>query len=158
MPQSNTLSPLSFHQLNLKESFTILIKRIIIVLAKWCPHCIPLSLQNTKRMAKEFGVPLRILDKDVPSQLRVADTLVEKHGDWSEDYIIPQVFIEYVDGRVCHILTGSTEGISATEALWEKFLASSHYKALIREHSVSTHKQTKTSSKKIEKKVSTHMY
>ncbi|MDQ1280484.1 MAG: hypothetical protein QG670_1747 [Thermoproteota archaeon] len=110
------------------------VKCITIVLANWCPHCVPLSLQNCKDIAKKLRVSLRILDIEVPSQLKVADTLVEEYGDWTEDYLIPQVFLEYNDGKICHILTGSAEGISKTEAFWKKYLSSNHYKKLTSEN------------------------
>ena len=110
-----------------------MIKRVIIVLAQWCPHCVPLSLNNAKRMSDDLIVPLRVLDIDVPKQLEEADMLVEKYGDWSEDYIIPQVFVEYADRRVSHVFSGFSEGVSATEACWESFFSSDYYKNLVRE-------------------------
>lgn len=110
----------------------MLIKRVSIVLANWCPHCVPLSLRYAQKMADDFGVPLRVLDIDVPEQLEAADRLVEGHGDWSEDYLIPQVFMEHADGRVSHVFTGFSEAVSATEACWEAFFASSYYRAFMR--------------------------
>ncbi len=115
------------------------IKRISIVLAKGCPHCVPPSLDNTNRIAKDLGVPLRVLDIDIPEQLKVADRLVEKHGDWSEDYLIPQVFIEYADGRVNHVFTGFSEAVSMTQTCWKNFFSSNYYHKLI-------HKQNNTDS------------
>lgn len=109
------------------------IKRLSIVLAKWCPHCVPLSLSYARKMAGDLGVPLRVLDIDIPAQLKIADELVEKYGDWSEDYLIPQVFIEYKDGRVSHILTGFSEGVAATEAAWKALFASKYYHTLVDE-------------------------
>ena len=81
-------------------------------------------------MAKDLGVPLLILDIEIPEQLEAADRLVKEHGDWSEDYLIPQVFVEYTDGRVEHLLTGFSEAVSATEASWKALFSSSHYQSL----------------------------
>ena len=103
------------------------IKQVSIVLANYCPHCVPFSLRNAKRMAKDFGVQLRVLDIEIPEQEAAADRLVEKHGDWSEDYLIPQVFVEYVDGRVEHVLTGFSEVVSVTEAAWYALFSSDYY-------------------------------
>jgi hypothetical protein len=102
-------------------------KRVTIVLAQYCPHCVPFSLQNAARMAADFGVPLRVLDIEVPDQEAAADRLVEAHGDWAEDYLIPQVFVGYEDGRVDHVLTGFSEAVSATEAAWDALFASDYY-------------------------------
>jgi hypothetical protein len=103
------------------------IKQVSIVLANYCPHCVPFSLRNAKRMAKDFGTPLRVLDIEIPEQEAAADRLVEEHGDWSEDYLIPQVFVEYVDGRVEHVLTGFSEVVSVTEAAWYALFSSDYY-------------------------------
>lgn len=110
-----------------------MIKRVTIIFAEWCPHCVPVSLDNAKKMADELGVPLRILDIDVPSQLREADELVENHGDWSDDYTIPQVFVEYESGRITHVFTGFPEGVSVTANGWKEFFSSSYYQSLLRE-------------------------
>ncbi|MFH0896588.1 MAG: hypothetical protein V1850_00870 [Candidatus Bathyarchaeota archaeon] len=110
-----------------------LVKGVTIVLAKWCPHCVPFSLSNAKMMAKDLCVPLRVLDIDVPSQLKAADKLVKEHGDWAEDYLIPQVFVEYTDGRFRHLLTGFSEGVSSTEAAWKAFFSSNYYRTLVDE-------------------------
>jgi len=120
-----------------------LIKRVSIVLAKWCPHCLPFSLHNAKRVAEDLGVPLQVLDIDDPNQLEVADRLVEECGDWSEDYLIPQVFVEYVDGRVSHVFTGFSEAVSGTEACWEAFFSSNYYQTLIREQLATDRKPLK---------------
>jgi glutaredoxin len=102
-------------------------RRISIVLADWCPHCVPLSLDNAKRMAKELNAELRVLDIDDPEQEKIADELVKNYGDYTEDYIIPQVFIEE-DGKVQHIFTGFSEGVGVTRARWEDLFASRYYK------------------------------
>jgi len=120
-----------------------MIKRVSIVLADYCPHCVPFSLQNAENMAKELGVPLRVLDIEVFEQEIVADRLVEENGDWSEDYLIPQVFIEYADGRVDHILTGFSEAVSVTEASWVALFSSSYYQNLMHKQADMNHKPLK---------------
>lgn len=107
------------------------IKRVSIVLANWCPHCVPLSKEKAERMARDLDVPLRILDIDVPAQLKAADKLVEEHGDFTEDYIIPQVFLEYDDRSVEHVLTGFSEGVSATEKAWNTLFTSKYYHSIL---------------------------
>ena len=102
-------------------------RRISIVLADWCPHCVPLSLENAKRMAKDLKTELRVLDIDDPEQEKIADELVEQYGDYTEDYLIPQVFLEE-DGRVKHIFTGFSEGVDVTRARWEDLFASRYYR------------------------------
>lgn len=109
------------------------IKQVSIVLAKYCPHCVPFSLCNAERMAEDFGVPLRVLDIEIQEQEAAADRLVEEHGDWSEDYLIPQVFVEYDDGQVDHVLTGFSEAVSATEAAWDTLFSSDYYRTRIKE-------------------------
>lgn len=103
-------------------------KRITVVLAEWCPHCVPLSLEKSKEMTKALGVPLRVLDIDDPEQEKLADELVLEHGDFTEDYLIPQVFAEYDDGAVTHIFTGFSEGVDVTKARWDAFFASEFYR------------------------------
>ena len=56
--------------------------------------------------------------------------LVKKYGDWSDDYIIPQVFVELQDGTIKHVLTGRPEGIAFTKRAIEKFLTSEFFKSL----------------------------
>jgi len=58
--------------------------RITIVLAEWCPHCVPLSLEKARQMVKELKVELRVLDIDDPEQEKMADLLVKEHGDFSQ--------------------------------------------------------------------------
>ena len=97
-------------------------RRITIVLAQWCPHCVPLSLERAQRMARELNVELRVLDIDPPDQEKEADMLVKEHGDFAEDYLIPQVFIEQDDGSILHIFTGFSEGVQVTSAQMGQFL------------------------------------
>jgi len=99
-------------------------RRLSIVLAQWCPHCVPLSIRYGKRLALRLGVPLRVLDIDRRSQVRIADGLVRRAGDPSPDYLIPQVFLEWNDGRIDHLLTGFSEKVARTERAWKDLLAS----------------------------------
>lgn len=98
--------------------------RLTIVLAQWCPHCVPLSVKNGRRLAKLLGVRLRILDIDHRPQERAADHLVRAYGDASPDYLIPQVFLEWTDGRVQHLLTGFSEQVPRTARAWRDLLGS----------------------------------
>ena len=99
-------------------------KRLDLVLAEWCPHCVPLSTERATRLADQLGVPLLRLDIDDPEQERQADALVSVFGDWDPDYLVPQVFLEWSDGRVEHLLTGvpgtPSEG---TRAEWDRVFA-----------------------------------
>ncbi|MCI4335764.1 MAG: hypothetical protein L3K17_01000 [Thermoplasmata archaeon] len=97
--------------------------RIDLVMAHWCPHCAPLSLELGEKLSQQLKVPLRILDIDVPAEEDLADDLVRKFGDWTDDYLIPQVFVAYEDGRVEHLLTGVPGPISGTRREWERVLA-----------------------------------
>ena len=108
-----------------------MLRRITIVLAQWCPHCVPLSLERARQMAKELKVELNVLDIDKPDLMTVADSLVREHGDFVEDYLIPQVFIERDDGSIEHVFTGFSEGVQVTAARWNDFFASQYYKALL---------------------------
>lgn len=92
--------------------------RLDLVMAAWCPHCEPLSTDRARTLAGRLGVPLRLLDIDRPDEARVADALVKEHGDWSPDYLIPQVFLEWSDGRVTHLLTGVPGPTTGTARAW----------------------------------------
>jgi len=107
-------------------------RRLSIVLAPWCPHCVPLSVRYGKRLAGRLAVPLRILDIDRRGQERSADALVRAVGDASPDYLIPQVFLEWSDGRTEHLLTGFSEQVARTERAWKDLLASDRLAALVR--------------------------
>src|SRR5271167_495468 len=102
--------------------------RISVVLADWCPHCVPLSLEKTHQLARGLNVPLRVLDIDDPKQEKIADKLVKEYGDDAADYLIPQVFLEYDDGTVRHIFTGFSEAVDVTEAKWNDFFNSEFYR------------------------------
>ena len=103
-------------------------RRITIVVAQWCPHCVPLSLEKVQQIAKELNCDLCVLDIDEPEQVKVADALVKEHGDFAEDYLIPQVFVEHEDGSIGHIFTGFSEGVHVTKARWDDFFASQYYR------------------------------
>jgi glutaredoxin/predicted Zn-ribbon and HTH transcriptional regulator len=107
------------------------VKRVTVVLANWCPHCVPLSREYAKKMADELRVPLRVLDIDVAGQEKTADRLVEEYGDFVEDYIIPQIFLEFEGGRIEHIFTGFSESVQVTEARWISLLKGKFYQNLL---------------------------
>lgn len=103
------------------------VQRISAVIAKWCPHCYPLSVDNSKRMAEELDVPIRVLDIDREEDVKIADHLVKEYGDNAEDYLIPQIFMEFKDGTVKHIFTGFSENPEVTKARWEDLFKSRFY-------------------------------
>ena len=104
--------------------------RLTIVLADWCPHCVPLSEEKIRELGERLGIPVRRLDIEKADQEREADALVQAHGDWSPDYLIPQVFLEWTDGHVDHILTGFPEGVSRTRRAWDDLFRSDWLKHL----------------------------
>ena len=106
------------------------LKQISIVLADWCPHCVPISLEMTKKMSEDLHVPYKVLDIDDPEGVKAADRLVMEHGDDSEDYLIPQVFLEFPDGGVQHIFTGFSENTEVTRKHWEDLFSSDFYQRL----------------------------
>ena len=108
-------------------------QRLTIVLAQWCPHCVPLSVENGERLAKRLGVPLRLLDIDKAAEVKIADRMVREHGDLSPDYLIPQVFLEMSNGRVEHLLTGFSESVVRTRRAWGNLLSSARVASLVRE-------------------------
>lgn len=103
--------------------------RLTVVLAQWCPHCVPLSVRKGRQLAKRLGVPLRTLDIDRRAQEKVADLLVRDYGDASPDYLIPQVFLEWSDGRVEHVLTGFSERVTRTAEAWDALFKSEWLKS-----------------------------
>ena len=90
-------------------------KSIYIVYADWCPHCVPTTVEPLKKKAAELNIPLVLYHIDDPVAVKKADELVKKFGDWSPDYLIPQVFLEYESGEMKHVLTGYSEGVKITE-------------------------------------------
>jgi hypothetical protein len=91
------------------------LRAIHIVYADWCPHCVPVTVEPLQRAAKELGVHLLLHDIET-EDVKVADELVEKHGDWTPDYLIPQVFLEMDDGKIEHVLTGDPRGVQFTRS------------------------------------------
>ena len=104
-------------------------KAIHVVYAKWCPHCIPTTVEKMKLASEELGVPCLLYDID-SAQVRAADELVKKHGDWSPDYLIPQVFVEFEDGTVKHVLTGYPEGVDYTRVAVDNLVKSEMFGSL----------------------------
>src|SRR5271169_5302090 len=89
------------------------LKTIFVVYANWCPHCVPTTVEPMKKVGQQLGVPVRLLDIDTDEEAE-ADELVKKYGDWTPDYLIPQVFVETDGGEVKHVLTGRPQGLSLT--------------------------------------------
>lgn len=90
------------------------LKAFHIVYANWCPHCVPTTVEPMKKAAEELRLPCVLYDIDTEA-VKKADELVRKYGDWSEDYVIPQVFFEFDDGEFKHVLTGRSEGVEFTK-------------------------------------------
>ena len=105
------------------------VKAIHVVMATWCPHCVPTTTEPMMAAAKELEVPFLTYDIDTPAVAK-ADQLVKEHGDWKEDYLIPQVFFEFEDGNFIHVLTGDPQGVQYTRQKIKTYLGSSTYKAL----------------------------
>jgi hypothetical protein len=88
----------------------------------------------SKKMANALRVPLRVLDIEDPEAVKVADKLVLDYGDYTEDYLVPQVFVEFEDGTVKHFFTGFSEGIDFTRRGWENLFRSDFYRSLVSNH------------------------
>jgi hypothetical protein len=71
-----------------------------------------------RRVAEELGVPCVLLDIDT-DDVETADELVKKYGDWTTDYLIPQIFVEADDGKIKHVLTGDPRGVQYTRSAVE---------------------------------------
>ncbi len=97
------------------------LKAIHVVYANWCPHCVPTTVEPMKKAAGDLGIPCFLYDIDTV-KVSEADDLVKKYGDWSEDYIIPQVFFEYADGSIRHVMTGYSGGVALTRRAVENVL------------------------------------
>jgi hypothetical protein len=98
-----------------------------IVLADWCPHCVPLSDRYLSRLARRLGVGIRRLDIDRPSDERRGDALVRRCGDAAPDYLIPQVFLDWSDGTTEHLFTGFSEAVARTRRAWRDLLDSERW-------------------------------
>ena len=105
------------------------VKAAHIVYANWCPHCVPTTVEQMKKVAKELGVQCILYDIDTDA-VKKADELVGNYGDWSEDYLIPQVFFEFNSGEYKHILTGYSEGVEYTSRAVNNLLSSQFYSTL----------------------------
>jgi hypothetical protein len=99
------------------------LKSIHVVYANWCPHCVPTTVEPLKKRAKELGISFHPLDID-GEEVGVADDLVKRYGDWTPDYLIPQVFLEYEKGKIVHVLTGNPRGVALTKKAVDELLAS----------------------------------
>ncbi|MDV3278488.1 MAG: hypothetical protein LYZ69_08510 [Nitrososphaerales archaeon] len=104
------------------------IRAIHVVYANWCPHCVPTTVEPVKKAAAELGVPCLLYDIDTEEE-KAADELVKKYGDWSPDYLIPQVFVEFEDGEIKHVLTGYPEGVAFTRKAVENLLGSELFRS-----------------------------
>lgn len=100
-----------------------MIKAVYVVYANWCPHCVPTTVEPMKRAAKELGVPCVLYDIDTDNVAK-ADELVKRYGDWTEDYVIPQVFAETEGGEMRHLLSGDRRGLGYTKSAVEALLKS----------------------------------
>src|SRR5271156_430321 len=105
------------------------VKAIDVVYANWCPHCVPPAVEPMKKVAAELHVPINLYDIDTADEKK-ADELVKNYGDWSPDYIIPQIFVELDGGEVKHVLTGQSQGVPYTKKAIENLLRSEYFKGL----------------------------
>jgi len=76
-----------------------------------------------KKVSEELGIPFLSYDIDVPEQEKRADELVRKFGDWTEDYLVPQVFVEMSDGEIRHVLTGYPGSLASTRKAVDDLIA-----------------------------------
>ena len=97
-------------------------KAIHVVYATWCPHCVPVTIEPLTTRGEELGIPCRLYDIDTEDVTK-ADRLVKEHGDWNPDYLVPQVFLEYGDGRIEHVLTGNPLGVALTKKAVEELVS-----------------------------------
>ena len=75
------------------------LKTIHVVYANWCPHCVPTTVEPVQKAAAE-AIGVSFIPHDIDTDdVNVADELVRRYGDWSPDYLIPQVFLEFEDGQ-----------------------------------------------------------
>lgn len=105
------------------------LKVIDVVYANWCPHCVPTTVEPMKKVASDLGIKINLYDIDTEDEKK-ADELVKRYGDWSPDYIIPQVFLELEGGEVRHVLTGQSQGLAYTKKAVESLLRSDYFKGL----------------------------
>jgi len=105
------------------EASSLKIKAVHVVHATWCPHCHPTTVEPVQRASEEIGASFFSYDIDVPEQEMKADDLVKKYGDWTEDYLVPQVFVEMPDGEIRHVLTGTPGSVASTKKAVEELLS-----------------------------------
>jgi len=80
------------------------------------------TVEPVQKKARELGIPCVLHDVDT-DEARVADDLVKKYGDWTPDYLVPQVFLEYEGSRFRHVLTGDPQGVAFTRRAVERLLS-----------------------------------
>jgi glutaredoxin len=97
-------------------------RAIHIVYATWCPHCVPITVVLLAKRGEELGIPCRLYDIDTEA-VAEADRLVKEYGDWDPDYLVPQVFLEYDNGRIEHVMTGNPQGVALTKMAVEELLS-----------------------------------
>jgi len=95
-------------------------KALVVVHSKWCPYS-RIAIETAEALSRELKVKLKLLDIDVPNEEEEADFYVRNYGDWSEDYVVPQLFVECEDGTVKHLFTGASS-IEATRVKLKKSL------------------------------------
>jgi len=49
---------------------------------------------------------------------------VKRYGDWTPDYLVPQVFLEYEGGMFKHVITGDPRGVALTKKAVDDLMAS----------------------------------
>ncbi len=107
------------------------VNRVLAVIATWCPHCNPLSVENSEILAQKLGAEYRILDIDKPEDSKDADELVRKYGDDTQDYLVPQIFLEFTNGQIQHVLSGFSESTEVTKRHWNDLFQSEYIQRLI---------------------------
>ncbi len=103
------------------------ITAVHVVHATWCPHCHPTTVGPMKEAAAKQGLKFFEYDIDDPEAVKRADELVKKYGDWSEDYLVPQVFLEAKGGKMIHVLTGYSESVELTKRAVANLLKSPYF-------------------------------
>ena len=84
----------------------------------------PVTVEPLVQKAAELGIPCALHNIDTEDEA-VADDLVKKYGDWTPDYLVPQVFLEYEGGKIKHVLTGDPRGVALTKKAVDDLMASS---------------------------------
>lgn len=97
-----------------------------VVYAEWCPHHVPLAVDAMITVANQLKLQCVLYDIDTDAEA-LADELVKKYGDWTEDYLVPQAFVAFKDEHFEHVLTGDPRGLEFTRQAISKFLASNFY-------------------------------